>query len=64
MQIDSGKMERDTTQDFDACVVGAGAAGITLAKELAGSRLRVCILESGGFEPDSRTQGLYQGVIG
>ena len=35
MQIDSGTMERDSTRDFDTCVVGAGAAGITLAKELA-----------------------------
>jgi len=43
------------------CIVGAGAAGIALARELAGGRLSVALLESGGFEWDSETQALYQG---
>ena len=37
----------------DVCVIGAGAAGITLAKEFLGSNRTVLILESGGFEADS-----------
>jgi choline dehydrogenase-like flavoprotein len=32
----------------DVCVVGAGAAGVTVARELAGSTLQVVVLESGG----------------
>ena len=36
----------------DVCVIGAGAAGITLAKEFLGSNRTVLILESGGFEAD------------
>lgn len=45
------------------CVVGGGAAGITVALELEGSGLRVVLLESGGFEPDGRTQSLYEGAV-
>ena len=35
--------------DTDICVIGAGAAGLTLAREFAGSQARVCVLESGGL---------------
>ncbi len=45
----------------DICIVGAGAAGITLAMELIGGGARVLIVEAGGFEFDSETQGLYDG---
>jgi choline dehydrogenase-like flavoprotein len=46
----------------DVCVVGAGAAGITFAREFIGSAYRVVVLESGGLEFDSRTQQLYEGT--
>ena len=52
---------RDTTLETDVCVIGAGAAGITLALELAGSPLRVTVLESGGFQYEAETQALYEG---
>jgi choline dehydrogenase-like flavoprotein len=39
--------------------VGAGAAGITLAAELASSTFDVCLVESGGYGPDVETQSLY-----
>jgi len=45
----------------DLCVVGAGAAGITIAKELLGSGIRVCLVESGGYSEEPDTQTLYQG---
>ena len=37
--------------DADVCIVGAGAAGLTLALELLATGARVCILESGGNGP-------------
>ena len=43
------------------CIVGAGAAGITLALELDGKPGSVCVLESGGFEYDAATQSLAAG---
>lgn len=43
------------------CVVGGGAAGITIARELADGPLDVLLLESGGVAADARTQALYRG---
>ena len=47
----------------DVCLIGAGAAGITIARELAGTELRVCLVEGGGlqFEFDE-SQSLYAGT--
>ncbi len=47
--------------EADVCVVGAGAAGITLARRLASSSLRVVVLESGGYDLDPDIQSLYAG---
>ncbi len=49
--------------ETDVCVIGAGAAGLTLARELAGAPFRVALLESGGFDPDPPTQALYRGRV-
>ena len=32
---------------FDLCIIGSGPAGMTLARELCDSGLRICVLESG-----------------
>ncbi len=45
----------------DLCIVGAGAAGIALAREFIGSRCRVVVLESGGLRYSPRVQRLYAG---
>jgi choline dehydrogenase-like flavoprotein len=55
-QFESGK-----SLAFDLCVVGAGPAGITIANELIGSGIRLCLVESGGFGDEPETQALYQG---
>lgn len=47
----------------DVCIIGAGAAGITLARELSKTQLDVCLLESGGLEYDAATQDLYRGAV-
>jgi choline dehydrogenase-like flavoprotein len=36
--------------DCDVCIIGSGPAGATIAQELSNCRLRVTVLESGGFE--------------
>ena len=48
--------------DADVCLVGAGAAGITMARALSGTGLRVCLVESGGFGEEPETQSLYEGA--
>ena len=42
-------------------IVGAGPAGITIARELNGSGIRIALLEAGGMEPSQESQQLYEG---
>src|SRR5687767_8495217 len=46
------------TGPYDVCVVGSGPAGATVVAELAGSGLRVALLESGGLRPTPRGDAL------
>ncbi len=61
MFIDARSLDQDTTVESDVCIIGAGAAGISIALELAGTGTNVCVLESGGFNYELDTQQLYQG---
>jgi len=48
--------------ECDICIVGAGAAGITIAKSLTSTKKNVILLESGGLEYEQATQSLYKGL--
>ena len=48
--------------EADICIVGAGAAGIAIAREFVGTDVQVCILESGGFGADTPHQRLCEGA--
>ncbi len=61
MIIDARQIDQNANIPADVCIVGAGAAGITLALELAGT-LDVVLLEGGGLQSDPLTQQLYRGV--
>ncbi|SDO26666.1 Choline dehydrogenase [Methylobacterium phyllostachyos] len=43
---------------FDLIVVGGGAAGLTIVRELLGQGLRIALVESGGFEQTERHEDL------
>ncbi|WP_145198900.1 GMC oxidoreductase [Sphingobium sp. B2] len=43
----------------DLCIVGAGAAGITLALEMAARNRSVLLVEAGAYEIEGKTQALY-----
>jgi|TARA_R110002020_G_scaffold47754_17_gene136263 choline dehydrogenase-like flavoprotein len=43
------------------CIVGAGAAGLTLARSLAETTDGIMLIESGGHDMDGETQLLYSG---
>ena len=61
MLIDARTLSKNTRIKTDVCIIGAGAAGITLAREFIGLPFRVCLLESGGLEYDADTQSLARG---
>ena len=61
MYIDSSKLQQGQNISAEICIVGGGAAGITIAKKLAESNIGVCLVESGGIEFDRDTQNLYAG---
>jgi choline dehydrogenase-like flavoprotein len=49
--------------DCDVCIVGAGAAGITLALQYLHGNQRVILLESGAMHANASTQHLYRAEI-
>jgi choline dehydrogenase-like flavoprotein len=61
MLIDGRTIPADTVIDTDVCIVGAGAAGISLARALGGESCRVVLLESGTAWPRPKTQALCRG---
>jgi choline dehydrogenase-like flavoprotein len=61
MLADARRVPAGAALEADLCIIGAGAAGITLAREFIGTQFRVILLESGGLELDQRTQELYKG---
>lgn len=60
--IDARSLSNGEAIDADVCIVGAGAAGITLARALQDEPIRIVLLESGGLDFDLQTQGLYEGA--
>ncbi len=57
--VDARELEAGTELQTDICIVGAGAAGLTLAGALEKTGRDVCLVESGGLQPDPETQSLY-----
>lgn len=62
MLIDARQLPENERLTADVCIVGAGAAGITLASELRGSGLSVILLEAGG-EGDGRHMDPFEGEV-
>lgn len=63
MHIDARKLENNSVITGDICIIGAGAAGISMAMEWNNSNAKVILLEGGGFEYDDRIQDLYAGKV-
>ncbi len=63
MLIDANALPAEAVVEADVCIIGAGPAGITLARELQGTRLRICLLESGSLEADAHAQDLSDGEV-
>ncbi len=63
MIIDFRETEEGYTTSADICIVGTGVAGLTLARELLKTGLKICLVESGGEDFDRDTQDLYDGEV-
>jgi choline dehydrogenase-like flavoprotein len=57
--VDARTLEDGARLEAAVCIVGAGAAGLTLAFELEAAGREVLLVESGGFAPDETVQSLY-----
>ena len=62
MFIDARSLSSSNEIQSDVCIVGAGAAGISIALQLENQKFSITLIESGNFGPDSTTQDLYNGV--
>jgi choline dehydrogenase-like flavoprotein len=63
LHTDARTLPGGTLLEGDICIVGAGAAGISIALEFVNSPLKVLLLEGGGFDFDPQMQDLYRGEI-
>jgi choline dehydrogenase-like flavoprotein len=63
MLIEAREVAAGEVLRADVCVIGAGAAGIALAREFVGGPLEVLLLESGGFERDAAAAALNEGEV-
>ena len=63
MFIDARRIAEGSIVEADICVIGGGAAGITICREFMNRGFRVCLLESGGLRMQRQTQRLYEGEI-
>lgn len=63
MHIDARNLENNSLIEGDICIIGAGAAGISIALEFENTSKKIILLEGGGFDYDDRIQELYNGKI-
>lgn len=61
MLINARELADNSLIEADVVIIGAGIAGITIARELGQRAKTVCVLESGGKHSDARTQALCGG---
>ncbi len=61
MHIDARELDNNSVIQGDICIVGAGAAGISMALDWEDSPYKVILLEGGGFEYEDQVQELYSG---
>ena len=63
MMVEADTIDNGACLWADVCIVGGGAAGISLALALSGQGLRIVLLESGRLREHAPTQALYAGEV-
>jgi choline dehydrogenase-like flavoprotein len=62
MFIDARTLPEGAAVEADIAIIGAGAAGITIAREFAYGTARIALFESGGLDYEEATQRLNAGA--
>ena len=62
MLVDCREYHSKELNSYDLCIVGAGAAGITIARSLLHTNIKIALLESGGIDFESGIQQLAHGT--
>jgi choline dehydrogenase-like flavoprotein len=63
MFLDAYNLPPGSDFNCDVAIVGSGAGGMTVARELLDSGLDVIVLEGGGFRNEKAAQELYRGEV-
>ena len=64
MLLDADDADRGVfARTFDACVIGTGPAGMTVARRLAAQGFSVALMEGGGVGLEAESQALYAGAV-
>jgi choline dehydrogenase-like flavoprotein len=61
--IDARTLPDGETLTATVCVVGAGPAGIAIARSLAAAGIEVLLIEAGGFKPEPEIEALSDGEV-
>jgi choline dehydrogenase-like flavoprotein len=61
MLIDARRIADKAVVETEVCIIGGGAAGLTIAMELERAGVGAIVLESGGMVADAATGDLYRG---
>ncbi|HYC27539.1 MAG TPA: FAD-dependent oxidoreductase, partial [Chitinophagaceae bacterium] len=61
MHTDARTLENNSLIEGDLCIIGAGAAGISMALQWIGKPHKVILLEGGGLEYEPAMQDMYKG---
>jgi choline dehydrogenase-like flavoprotein len=61
MLIDLDTATDNIVLNADICIVGAGAAGVALARDMMNAGHDICLIEGGGMDFEERTQSLFDG---
>ncbi len=57
--LDLEKDSLSSVVNCDVCIIGSGAAGISISQKLSNKNLNILVMESGDFKPNQFTQKLY-----
>ena len=49
--------------EYDICIIGSGAAGITIAQRLNKYNLKIALIEGGSHEFSRQSQDIYKGKL-